>query len=180
MNRFGRAALAAGLTAMVATTPLPAMAAYGSREVAASRHQASPYDDASDYHRRRWRHRRLDVDAGDVILGIGLIAAIAAVADSAGKNRRSEPRRDDDPRYRDYDREPTPAPAYGGGDDVGSAVSACTDAAERTANGRVDEIGSVTREGNGWRVQGEIGNDGFTCTVTDGRVDDIRIGDREI
>ena len=178
MNRFGKAALAAGLTAMVATTPLPAMAAYGSREVAASRHEASPYDDASDYRRRRWRNRRLDVDAGDVILGIGLIAAIAAVADSAGKSQRSEPRRDDEPRYRDYDR--APAPSYGDSNDVGSAVNACTDAAERTANGRVDEIGSVTREGNGWRVQGEVGNDAFTCTVSDGRVDDIRIGDREI
>lgn len=178
MNRFGKAALAAGLTAMVATTPLPAMAAYGSREVATARHQASGYDDASDYHRRRWRNRRLDVDAGDVIIGIGLIAAIAAIADSAGKDSRRERPRDDEPRYRDYDREP--APAYNGGDDVGGAVSACTDAAERKAGGRVDEIGSVTREGNGWRVEGEIGNDGFTCTVTDGRVDDIRIGDREI
>lgn len=180
MNRFGKVALAAGLTAMVATTPLPAMAAYGSREAATARHQASSYDDTSDYHRRRWRNRRLDVDAGDVILGIGLIAAIAAVADSAGKNRRSEPRRDDEPRYRDYDREPAPAPAYNSGQDVGSAVGVCTDAAERAANGRVDEIGSVTREGSGWRVTGDIGNDGFTCTVIDGRVTDIRIGDREI
>lgn len=178
MNRLGKAALAAGLTAMVATTPLPALAAYGSREVAAQRQAASPYDDASDYHRRRWRNRRLDVDAGDVILGIGLIAAIAAVADAGNKNRRSEPRRDDEPRYRDYDQ--TPAPSYNGGDDVGSAVSACTDAAERASKGRVDEIGSVTRESNGWRVEGEIGNDGFTCTVNNGRVEDIRIGDREI
>jgi hypothetical protein len=139
MNKFGKAALAAGLTAMVATTPLPAMAAYGSREVAAQRQEASPFDDASDYHRRRWRNRRLDVDAGDVILGIGLIAAIAAVADAGNKNRRSEPRNEDEPRYRDYD--PTPAPSYNGGDDVGSAVTACTEAAERTSNGRVDEIG---------------------------------------
>lgn len=178
MNKFGKTALAAGLTAMVATTPLPAMAAYGSKQAVTQRHEASVFDGASDYHRRRWRNRRLDVDAGDVILGIGLIAAIAAVADSADKNRRNDPRREEEPRYRDYDRDP--APSYNGGSDVGSAVSACTDAAERAANGRVDEIGSVTREGAGWRVVGEIGNDDFTCTVTDGRVDDIRIGDREI
>jgi hypothetical protein len=178
MSKFGKAALAAGLTAMIATTPLPAMAAYGSWEVAAARHEASAYDDTSEYHRRRWRNRRLDVDAGDVILGIGLIAAIAAVADSAGKDSRRDRPRDDDQSYRDYDREP--APAYSGNSDVGAAVSACTEAAERSANGRVDEIGSVTREGASWRVAGEIGNDDFTCTVTDGRVDDIRIGDREI
>lgn len=178
MKKFGKAALAAGLTAMVATTPLPAMAAYGSKQAVTARHEASVFDDASEYHRRRWRNRRLDVDAGDVILGIGLIAAIAAVANSADKNRRSDPRREEEPRYRDYDREP--APSFSGGSDVGSAVSACTDAAERAANSRVDEIGSVTREGASWRVVGEIGNDDFTCTVTDGRVDDIRIGDREI
>lgn len=178
MKNYSKAALAAGLTAMVATTPLPAFAAYGSKQAVLTQHEASAFDDASDYHRRRWRNRRLDVDAGDVILGIGLIAAIAAVADSADKNRRSDPRRDEQPRYRDYDREPSPS--YSGGSDVGSAVSACTDAAERAANGRVDEIGAVTREGASWRVVGEIGNDDFTCTVTDGRVDDIRIGDREI
>lgn len=178
MKNYSKAALAAGLTAMVATTPLPAMAAYGSKQAVTQRHEASVFDGASDYHRRRWRNRRLDVDAGDVILGIGLIAAIAAVADSADKSRRNDPRREEEPRYRDYDREP--APSYSGSNDVGSAVSACTDAAERAANGRVDEIGSVTRDGASWRVVGEIGNDDFTCTVTDGRVDDIRIGDREI
>lgn len=176
MKKFGKAALAAGLTAMVATTPLPAMAAYGSKQAVVKKHEASLFDDSSDYRRRRWHHRRLDVDAGDVILGIGLIAAIAAVADSAGKSRRNSPRASE-PSYRDYDREP--APAYSGGNDVGGAVSACTDAAERAAKGRVDEIGSVTREGASWRVEGEIGNDGFTCTVTDGRVDDIRIDGRE-
>jgi hypothetical protein len=179
MTKFGKAALAAGLGAMVATTPLPAMAAYGSKQAVSTQHEASVYDDASDYHRRRWRNRRLDVDAGDVIAGIGLIAVIAAIADSAGKdNRRGDDRRYEDERPRDYDR--SPEPSYRGNDDVGSAVTACTEAAERAGNGRVDEIGSVTRDGNRWRVEGEIGNDAFTCSVSDGRVDDIRIGDREI
>ena len=177
MNSFGKAALAAGLTAMVATTPLPAMATQGVTHSVSHNGGISRYDQAGEYHRRHWRKRRLDVDAGDVILGIGLIAAIAAVADSASKKRD----RDVEPRYRDYDdRQPTTPQDYREGNDVGDAVSACTDAAERTANGRVDEIGSVTREGNGWRVEGEIGNDSFTCTVNDGRVDDIRFDDREI
>lgn len=184
MNKFGKAVLAAGLTAMVATTPLPAFAAYGGKLSVSAQHEASAYDDASGYHRRRWR-RHDRIDGGDILAGIGILAGIAIIADAASKadkNDRSN-RRDDDRSYdteapRDYDREP--APSYQSGGDVGSAVSACTDAAERAANGRVDEIGSVTREGAGWRVVGEIGNDDFTCTVTDGRVDDIRIGDREI
>ena len=173
MNKFSKAALAAGLSAMVATTPLPAIAATGVTTSVKATDGATYYGEAADYHRRHWRKRRLDVDAGDVIL----IAAIAAVADSAEKNRRNR-NGDEYPRNADYDREPEPS--FRGNDDVGSAVSACTDAAERTNNGRVDEIASVTRDGNGWRVEGEIGNDNFVCTVTDGRVDDIRIGDREI
>lgn len=177
MNTFGKTALTAGLMAMVATTPLPAIAATGMATSVKAEGGIAHYGEAADYHRRHWRKRRLDVDAGDVILGIGLIAAIAAVADSAEKNRRD--RGDDEyPRTPDYDREAVPS--YNGGDDVGSAVTACTDAAESAANGQVDEIGSVTREGNGWRVEGEIGNDGFVCTVNDGRVEDIRIDDREI
>jgi hypothetical protein len=176
MTKYGKAALAAGIGAMVATTPLPAMAAFGTKAAAAAQHEASVFDDASDYHRRRWRNR--GPDAGDVILGIGLIAAIAAIAGAAEKDRRRDDRRYDDERPRDYDS--APAPSYRGNDDVGTAVTACTEAAERAGNGRVDEIGAVTRSGNGWRVEGEIGNDAFTCSVSDGRVDDIRIGDREI
>lgn len=177
MNKFSKAALAAGLSAMVATTPLPAIAATGVSTSVRTTDGATYYGEASDYHRRHWRKRRLDVDAGDVILGIGLIAAIAAVANSAEKNRRNRSG-DEYPRDADYDREPEPS--FRGNDDVGSAVSACTDAAERTNNGHVDEIASVTRDGNGWRVEGEIGKDNFVCTFADGRVDDIRIGDREI
>jgi hypothetical protein len=178
MSKFRNSALAAGLGAMLATSPLPAMAAYGSRE--AAQHKASVFDGTDAYHHRRWRHRRLDVDAGDVILGIGLIAAIAAVAGAAEKDGSRDRRRDergyDDERSRDYYRSSRDS----GNDDVGSAVTACSEAAERAGNGRVNEIGSVTRDGKLWRVEGEIGNDPFTCSVSNGRVDDIRIGDREI
>jgi hypothetical protein len=179
MTKSGKAGLAAGLVAMVATTPLPAMAAYGTKQAATAQHEASNYNDASDYHRRRWRNRRLDVDAGDVIAGIGLIALIAAIADSAGKDKRHRNERNyDEESPRDYDR--APDSSYRGSDDVGSAVTACTDAAERSAKAQVDEIRSVTREGAGWRVEGDIGNNGFTCEVNAGRVESIRINDREI
>ncbi len=180
MTKIGKAALAAGLTAMVATTPLPAIAAHGTQQLASAPQQTSAYHDASGYYRPYWRKRRLDVDAGDIILGIGLIAAIAAIADAADKDgnrdRRRTDRRYDEERPYNYDR----SPRYNGGDDIGTAITACSEAAERIANRRVDEIGSVTRDGTRWRVEGEIGNNVFTCSVSDGRVDDIRIGNREI
>ena len=118
--------------------------------------------------------------AGDVLTGIGILAGIAILAGAASdadKQSRSEPRYDDRSDYPQQDR-----PVYQDGNEVGSAVSVCTDAAERSAgnNTRVSEIRSVTRDGNGWRVEGDLNNDSFTCAATDGRVDYIRINNRDI
>lgn len=169
--------LAAGAAAMLATTPMPAMAAamHKKSETAST---ADVMAQTADGHRRRYRHRDR-VDAGDVLTGIGILAGIAIIAGAASdanKKSRNEPRyedrndqpRDDQPVYQD--------------NDLGSAVSVCTDAAERSAgnNARVSEIRSVTRDGNGWRVEGDLNNDGFTCSATDGRVDYIRINNRDI
>lgn len=178
MNNFRKPALIAGLGAMLLTAPLPAFAAptFGGPAKASS---AAPVlaGTADGYRRRHWGHRDR-IDGGDILAGIGILAGIAIIADAASK---SDKRDRDVPRNRDYDYDDSraPAPAYGG-NDVGTAVSSCTDAAERSANGRVDEIRSVTRDGNGWRVDGEIGNDGFTCGTSNGRVDYIRINGRDI
>ncbi|MGL5837094.1 MAG: hypothetical protein ACRCY3_01180 [Sphingorhabdus sp.] len=175
MTGFAQTALVAGLIATIVTTPVPAFAAAEFEQAVAREDKVSIFEETADYHRRRWRNRRLDVDAGDVIVGIGLIAAIAAIAGSADKNNGRQRPRDYD-RPSDYD----PAPEYRGGDDVGSAVSSCTEAVERSANGRVNEIRSVTRAGTGWRVEGDVGKEGFTCDVTGGRVDNIRFDDRGV
>jgi hypothetical protein len=182
MTIFRKSALAAAGVAVLVTTPMPLAAA--DMAVAASAH-ASPGVEvgaASDYHRGWRRNRRLDVDAGDVIIGIGIIAAIAAIADAGKKNDQRDRRRDDEPDYRERDDsgyEPAPT---GASDDLGSAVTACSNAAERsTGNGaRVGEIRSVTRDGAGWRVEGDVDQDSFTCAATNGQVDYIRINDREI
>lgn len=175
MKMTMKAALAAGLAAMVVTTPLPVMAATGVREHVSI--QPSVLADASvaEYRRRHWRDRRLDVDAGDVILGIGLIAAIAAIAGTAKKERAPQRDYDDDYRSRDSDMQ-----SEDDRNDVGGAVRACSDAAESRSNSLVDEIGSVVREGSGWQVTGTVGANNFTCEVNDGRVEMIRFGDREI
>ncbi len=169
--------LAAGATAMLVTTPMPVFAAQmGSTSAAAT--SAEILHQTADGHRRRYRHRDR-VDGGDILTGIGILAGIAIIAGAASDadkrerdDRRYEPprddRRDDAPVYRD--------------DDLGSAVSTCTDAAERSVgNGaRVSEIRSVTSEGNGWRVEGDLQSDSFTCATQNGRVDYIRVNDRAI
>ena len=167
--------LAAGATAMLVTTPMPVFAAQmGSTSANAT--SAEILHQTADGHRRRWRHRDR-VDGGDILTGIGILAGIAIIAGAASDadkrdrdDRRYEPprddRRDDAPVYRD--------------DDLGSAVSTCTNAAERSVGtgARVSEIRSVTSEGNGWRVEGNLNDDSFTCATTNGQVDYIRINDR--
>jgi hypothetical protein len=176
MKIFGKTLLAVGTAAMLATTPMPLMAADMGQQAEASA-AGKILEQSAEYHRRRWRHRDR-VDAGDVLTGIGILAGIAIIADAASKsdkNDRYEPRYEDRRENRDYDR-----PVYQD-DDLGSAVSICTDAAERTAgdSARVSEIRSVTREGDGWRVEGDLNRDTFTCAATNGRVDYVRINGRD-
>jgi hypothetical protein len=175
MKFSGKAILASGAAAMLAVTPLPSFAAN-----VGAKAQASVGDDSSDY-RRRHRHRDR-VDAGDILTGIGILAGIAILADAASKSDKKER---DEPRYddRDYDRGEE-APVYRD-NDMGAAVSLCTNAAERSAgNGaRVREVTSVTSESNGWRVQGQLDGDyarGFDCSAVNGRVDYVRLDDGSI
>jgi hypothetical protein len=165
--------LALGAAAMLATTPMASVTAAATSNAKATQ-SGDVLQQNWDGHRRRWRHRDR-VDGGDILTGIGILAGIAIIADAASKadkrdrdEPRYEERRDDRPVYQD--------------DDLGGAVTACTDAAERSVNdgARVSEIRSVTRDGNGWRVEGNIADDGFTCATANGRVDYIRIDNRDI
>ena len=170
--------LASGAAAMLAVMPLPAMAASMDSQ-SETYSTADVMQQNADGHRRRYRHRDR-VDAGDVLTGIGILAGIAILAGAASdadKQSRNGPRYDDRTDYPQQDR-----PVYQGDNAVGSAVSVCTDAAERSAgnNARVSEIRSVTRDGNGWRVEGDLYYDSFTCAATDGRVDYIQINNRDI
>jgi hypothetical protein len=169
--------LATGAAAMLATTPMPVMAAAISKN-SDTASIADVMAQNADGYRRRYRHRDR-VDAGDVLTGIGILAGIAIIAGAASDgNKQSR----NEPRYEDRNDEPRDDQPVYQDNDLGSAVSVCTDAAERSAgnNARVSEIRSVTRDGNGWRVEGDLNNDGFTCAATDGRVDYIRINNRDI
>ncbi|MGI9362460.1 MAG: hypothetical protein ACR2O7_12990 [Parasphingorhabdus sp.] len=128
---------------------------------------------------RGYRRHRDRIDAGDVIAGALIIGGIAAIASAASKNARSNDsdyrndRRYDDRSYDDrrYDNRDT--------SEMDMAVNVCSDAAERQAgdNARVSEIQSVARDGNGWRVEGDLSGSSqraFLCGTTNGRVDFVQ------
>ena len=159
-----------------------------------------------------WGHRHHDrVDAGDVIAGVlilGGIAAIASVASNSNKAKRersrdyqypdqsypgqSYPQRDSSADYDtesrpDYDdgaresRDETRDDARGDSRGLDNAVSLCTSEIER-GDRRIDEIDTVSREGNGWRISGRIeGGANFGCTVDrDGRVSNVNLDGRAL
>lgn len=179
-----RPAIAVAAAAMLSMTASPAMA-------------------------RSWhRHHRNHIDGGDVLAGVlivGGIAAIAAAASNANKQKRNRDYRYPDNRnypdyrypdrnYRDY-REP--APRYGepsgpsGGPpysdswrDNGSmdgAVDTCVGEVERSSRD-VDTVDSVSREDNGWRVDGRVeGGRYYSCSVDrDGRVRRVTVDGRAV
>jgi hypothetical protein len=176
MHYTKKSLLLASMMAMLAATPMPIFAANMAKPVQASA-TGGIVQQSADGHRRRWRHRDR-VDAGDILTGIGILAGIAIIADAASDADKRE--RNDD-RYENRDNSRNDRPVYQD-DDLGTAVSSCTDAAERSVgNGaRVNEIRSVTRDGDGWRVEGDLQSDSFTCAATNGRVDYIRVNDRAI
>jgi len=203
MTRMTRFSALAASAALVFTGFSPAMAApmHGGVAIAtpidagvlgwtADRDKANGWDGYRDY--RGYRRHRDRIDGGDILAGILVIGGIAAIASAASKNdrdrryeerdyrsrnqryddRRADTR--DDSRYDDrkYDR---------GTGDVQSAINICSDAAERQAgrDARVSAIQSVVRDGDGWRVEGELSNSAertFLCGASEGRVDFVQLG----
>lgn len=131
--------------------------------------------------RRRWdrgryRHRN-GIDAGDVVAGVLVIGAIAAIAGAAKQRNEREryderyPRRDDYG-YRtpgDYERRDSRG--------IDNAVDICVSEAERGSD-RVGSVDSATRTAEGWRVSGELENGApWSCAIgNDGRISDMNLG----
>lgn len=132
------------------------------------------------------RHHGDGFDFGDFLLGAVIAGGIAAVATGAMKNA-TRPGRDDrtgtgsDPR-RD---------GRGATGEQGEAADACAAAAERQASryasdARVTDISRVSRDGDGWRVEGVVSTGdersyrdqrNFQCGVRYGAVDFVQLGD---
>lgn len=136
---------------------------------------------------RHYRHDR--VDAGDIFAGVLIIGAIAAIASAANKSRQEQRRVEPEPRYPDNDYQAGESGSYGAddrpewreGNGIDSAVNRCRDEVSRGST-RIDTVESVSREGDGWRVEGRASGGGaFSCTVDgDGRIRNINIDGRAI
>jgi hypothetical protein len=198
MTTIRNIALGCAATALLATSTTPVLAANsGSISSIQNVSGADLLQSSSDYHRRD-RHHRDRIDAGDIAAGIGILAGIAIIADIASKSNKNKRRTQGDQYPDTYPQERYPQERYpqdnrqdtrdavpGGrnnnGNDVGTAVDACSRAAEQKAgdNARVDGIDSVTREGSGWQVLGTLSdsNRKFSCATSNGIVDTIRLDD---
>lgn len=176
MGFIAKSALSAAALSMAVGGALPAMAATTSHNV----YKANAYEQSSEYRRGGWgRHRDDGVSTGDVLTGIGILAGIAILASAASKKDNPPPPPPPESYPDDYGYDAAPAPSRGD-NDIGSAVNACSVAAERSAGGdaRVDEIRSATRDGNGWRVEGSLSNadaQGFICGANGGNVDFVQL-----
>ena len=140
------------------------------------------------------RHHRDRVDAGDVLTGILIIGGIAAIASAASSNnkkkrdryeqreesypdnrdQREYSRDDDRPEWQDQQ-----GPESGGG--INSAINRCMSEVSRGSS-RVQDVDSVAREGDGWRVMGSMTTgSSFSCAVDrDGRIRNVNIDGRAI
>lgn len=124
------------------------------------------------------RRHRDGVSAGDIFAGVLILGGIAAVASAASKNnqqRRAQEiprdyrypdRAEDSAGYRrdDYRRDDNRS-NWGETGGINSAVDNCVSAVERGRN-RVSSVDTVNRDGDGWRVSGEVdGGRDFACSI---------------
>ncbi|MDG2003082.1 MAG: hypothetical protein P8J20_07105 [Novosphingobium sp.] len=143
------------------------------------------------------RHHRGGVDGGDVFAGLLIFGGIAAIAAAASKSNREKREREQDNRYRQRDYRSAPdnrnAPdyreppqrygdpsqgdssrrnSYSGsaraGGSMDGAVDICASEVER-GDRQIETVESVSREANGWRVDGRIsGGRDYSCIVDHG------------
>lgn len=133
------------------------------------------------------RHHDDGIDGGDILTGLLILGGIAVIAGAAssGNDRQRE-------RQADYPDPPEPQPAYAGyGDDtrpqwhdnggINAAVGRCMDEIDRGRT-RVDSVDSVSRSGDGWRVEGRAdGGSPFSCTVgADGQIRQVSVDGRAL
>ena len=179
MANFSRfpTTLAFGAALSMAATPVVAAEISGAGSTAPSAMAHSVFDadavNADNYRHYRYRHHRGHVSTGDVLAGVLIIGGIAAIANAASRNNaeRRYPYREPE---RDYDyRDRRGDARYDGARGIDRAVQLCVTQVERDV--RVENVDSVDRTGEGWRVVGTLYNgEGFTCHIgPDGRIDTV-------
>ena len=183
MNRLSNApatllATAAALT--MAATPAAAAELPVVNSAPAQVDTGAPHDAAGWGYGRR-RHRG-GVDAGDVIAGVLVIGAIAAIAGSANNRNRNRDRyeeretRNDSRRTDTRDYQSNNSRQSSG---IDRAVDMCVDQVER-GDDRVGNVDNASRTSDGWRVSGSLEQGaGWNCWIdNDGRIREVNLGDR--
>ncbi len=166
------------ITAAIAMSALPAAAAE-LPAISLARPDTVQTGDAGElnqYRYRRHRYRDRGIDAGDVVAGVLVVGAIAALAGAFDgdnddrRDRRDEryPRRDD-ARYDRSERYES--------DGIGRAADMCVDQVERGPD-RVDDVTDAARRSDGWHVSGTLDNgEGWTCWIDNqGRIRNVDFG----
>ena len=124
----------------------------------------------------RRRHRGGGIGTGDVLAGVLVIGAIAAIAGSANSNSRDNDRRRD-ARYPEPQYRPDPRANYQSSRGIDSAVSMCVDQVQRGRD-RVESVENASRTSDGWRISGSLdGGAGWNCWIdNDGRIREVNLG----
>lgn len=179
MANFSRfpTTLAFGAALSVAAMPVAAAEMPAANRAAPSAMAHAVFDtdavNADNYRHYRYRHHRGHVSTGDVLAGVLIIGGIAAIANATSRNDTDRRYREREPE-RNYDyRDRRGDTRYDGARGIDHAVNLCVTQVERDV--RVENIDSVDRTGDGWRVAGTLYNgEGFTCHIgPDGRIDTV-------
>jgi len=143
----------------------------GTAVVAGLSLMAAPASAGGRGHYGRHHDRHDNVSTGDVIAGIMVLGAIAAIASEAGRK--------DDRSYSDYpdtadDNRPTGYRAGG----MDRAVDMCVAEVERRSS-RVQDVEGANRSADGWFISGSTTDDRpWTCRIgADGRAATVEVGD---
>lgn len=189
MKTLKKYSMALAVSAMVTMPIAPVTAAEfnpnpSSQSLAFEQGEALWLEDNQDRRRRFRRHRR-GVRGGDILVGAAILGGIAILAGSANRNRRA---RQEIPQNFPQNN-PQNFPQNGQqnfpqnnsqGNDIGNAINICSDAALQSAGNEynINQIRSVTRDGQGWRVDGDLNGPeaaSFACGVSAGDVQFIQI-----
>lgn len=167
----GAAVIAAGGLLVI-----PAQATSLPRLASAPAVYDSHAEDAYGHRYRGWR-RHDRIDGGDILAGVLVLGAVAAIADAASNsnNRTRDTYRDRPVQYREPARR---SGDWGQGSGINGAVDMCVSQVERGRT-RVGSVDNAARDSAGWRVSGTTSDgEGFSCRLdNDGRIRSVDIGD---
>ena len=116
-----------------------------------------------------------DIDTGDVIAGVAVLGAIAAIFATSHRQNQQQQRYPVPEHYPDdagY-RAPVPRDRYESGS-ISGAVDACVNEVERRGD-RIGSVDSANRDGEGWYVSGNLeGGSMYWCRLdSTGRVSEV-------